>query len=70
MFKTNKCTHGDKGMCIHCMISKSKQQPKVVEVVQAPFTCKHPTHMKCIRCLPKDQKKSIYTLMSRHVQPP
>ena len=25
MFKTNKCNHGDKGMCINCLLNKQKQ---------------------------------------------
>lgn len=33
MFKTSKCNHGDKGMCINCMINKNKQEKKNTEIV-------------------------------------
>lgn len=31
MFKTSKCSHGDKGMCINCMINKNKHEKNSTE---------------------------------------
>lgn len=28
-FRTSKCNHGEKGMCINCMINKNKIEKKV-----------------------------------------
>ena len=57
MFKTNKCNHGDKGMCINCLLNKQKQLNNVPVASKQPteIACKHAPHMKCLRCLPKDQ---------------
>lgn len=53
MFRTSKCSHGDKGMCIHCLVNKNKQAVLAGKEPEAkPGGCKHPVHMKCLRCLP------------------
>ena len=73
MFKTKKCNHGEKGMCINCLVNKEKQlqkQPKTEEVPQT-IPCKHPSHMKCIRCLPPSQvKKSNLLTIQTFVNTP
>lgn len=28
-FRTSKCNHGDKGMCINCMVNKQKLEKNV-----------------------------------------
>ena len=45
-------------MCINCLVNKQKllsKQPAKEEEKPAALACKHPPHMKCLRCLPKDQ---------------
>lgn len=27
-FRTSKCTHGEKGMCIHCMVNRQRIEKK------------------------------------------
>lgn len=27
-FRTGKCTHGEKGMCIHCMVNRQRIEKK------------------------------------------
>lgn len=59
MFRTSKCNHGEKGMCINCLVNRNKQISKEqVEEKKKEFVCKHPPHMKCVRCLPKEENKS------------
>jgi len=30
MFRTSKCSHGDKGMCINCMVNKNRTEKNVI----------------------------------------
>ena len=66
MYRTPKCSHGDKGMCIHCLVNKTKQNSGQLEATSAtPATrrkCTHPAHMKCLQCLPTAHTSSTTVL--------
>jgi hypothetical protein len=56
-YRTSKCSHGEKGMCIHCMVNRQRMEKKEIEpIVNKKLECKHPPHMKCLRCLPQENR--------------
>ena len=60
MFRTSKCNHGEKGMCINCLVNKQKHNnSNTTQNVEKKtvIECQHPTHMKCLRCLPMQEKQ-------------